>query len=241
LSPEPEPAPESVSSLPVSVKEEPMQEEEEKVEESVTSTNTETKPEVTSSLMETADHVEEEKPGESETPVEEVDVEMKEPETTTKDSEESVSTETELKLDTEVEKKDEADSVLESKLEDTETEDKENSAANLERSLDGNAVSDTAPNFVAPTKSAGASIRINLTSSIEPDKTFERRESVVSNASDADSTSNPSENSDLDPEAIIQPTKYENAETKPKLAGRKLVEMPMMEKGSDVSGLCSIM
>ena len=195
---------------------------------------------MTSSPMETADRVEEAQLVKTEAPETEVDVEMKDPVTTTA-AEDIVNTETELKVDSEIKTELETDSGLEPKPEESETEDKENSAANLERSLDGSAVSDTAPNFVAPTKSAGASIRINLTSTIEPGKTLERRESVVSNASDADSTSNPSENSDLDPEGIVQPPKYESAEPKPKLVGRKLVEMPMKDKGSDVSGLCSIM
>ena len=124
----------------------------------------------------------------------------------------------------------------------TEEDDKENDTTNLEKSLDGSGVTDTAPNFVAPNKLTAASIRINLTSQIDQDKTLERRESVVSNSSDADSSVVASEEtSEMDPEAFVQPPKFADAETKPKLVGRKFVEMPPQMKGVDTSGLCSIM
>ena len=46
---------------------------------------------------------------------------------------------------------------------------------------------------------------------------------------------------EFDPDAIIQAAKPEHADMKPKLSGRKLVEMPMQRKGGELSSLCSIM
>ena len=112
----------------------------------------------------------------------------------------------------------------------------------LDKSLDDHAVSDTAPSFTAPAKLAGPSIRINLMNPVESGKTLERRESVISNSSDADSSAAvPDENSKYDPDCIIQPPKHENPEPKPKLVGRKLQDFPVQVRGSDTSGLCSIM
>jgi hypothetical protein len=120
---------------------------------------------------------------------------------------------------------------------------KENDSSNLEKSLDGSGVTDTAPNFVAPNKLTAAAIRINLTSAIEQGKTLERRESVVSNSSDVDSSTVAAsdENSEMDVEGVVQPPKFADAETKPKLVDRKFVVMPPQMKGVDTSGLCSIM
>ena len=112
----------------------------------------------------------------------------------------------------------------------------------LDKSLDDHAVSDTAPSFTAPAKLAGPSIRINLMNPVESGKTLERRESVISNSSDADSSAAvPDENSKYDQDCIIQPPKHENPEPKPKLVGRKLQDFPVQVRGSDTSGLCSIM
>ena len=213
----------------MTVKPEPVEaEEEEKVVQDDSAV-------VTSSTMETDHPVKTEVEEQQEEVVvktePETDVEMKEVvETTPAETAEEPKTETEDEPKPEVEAE-------ESKPE-TESEDKENSSTNHERSLDGNALSDA---FVAPSKLTSTSIRINLTSSIESGKTLERRESVVSNSSDAESGSNPSENSDMDPEGIVQPPKFEAAEPKPKLVGRKLVEMPPQMKGTDTSGLCCIM
>ncbi len=189
---------------------------------------------VTSSEVETGHLVKTEVEGDQEEVVvktePETDVEMKEVVAAPAESGEETNVETEDHPKPEIE--------CEEPKPETESEDKENSSTNLERSLDGNVLSDA---FVAPSKLTSASIRINLTSSIESGKTLERRESVVSNSSDAETGSNPSENSEMDPEGIIQPPKFEAAEPKPKLVGRKLVEMPPQMKGTDTSGLCSIM
>lgn len=140
-------------------------------------------------------------------------------------------------LDLEPELKPEAEPGEESKPEVTEEQKPE-----LDQSLDDNAVSNAAPSFVAPAKLVGPSIRINLMNPVESAKTLERRESIVSNSSDADSSVvMPDENSDLDPDCIIQPPKHENAGPKPKLVDRKLQEIPRKVKGQDISGLCSIM
>ena len=53
------------------------------------------------------------------------------------------------------------------------------------------------------------------------------------------------EESEYDVDCIIQEKSKEEEEDpfrhKPRLKGRKLVEIPKTEKGSDLSGLCSIM
>ncbi len=142
----------------------------------------------------------------------------------------------EMKSVDESDAKPEADSGPESKPE-TEEESK-----NLhDKSLDDRAVTDAAPDFVAPSKLVGASIRINLTSQVESGKTLERRESTVSNNSDAESTSaTTDENSELDPDCITQTPKEVNA-PKPMLADRKLTVLPPQNRGTETSSLCSIM
>ena len=53
------------------------------------------------------------------------------------------------------------------------------------------------------------------------------------------------EESEFDPESIIQERSSEDIENpfrnKPKLKGRKLTEFPPRDEGRDLSGLCSIM
>ncbi len=207
----------------MTIKPEPVEAEEEKADDStVVASSTETDHPVKTESEEQEEVVVKTEP--------ETDVEMKAVESSVAEGGEEPKTETEDEPKQEVEG--------EEPKPETESEDKENSSTNLERSLDGNVLSDA---FVAPSKLTSASIRINLTSSIESGKTLERRESIVSNSSDVESGTNPSENSEMDSEGIIQPPKFEAAEPKPKLAGRKLVEMPPQMKGTDISGLCCIM
>jgi hypothetical protein len=94
------------------------------------------------------------------------DVAMQEADTgvTPKSEPEAVSeAETKPETDIKAETKPETDVEVEAKPEDPEAT---ASDAGLDKSLDGNAISDAAPSFVAPTKLAGASIRINLTSQV---------------------------------------------------------------------------
>lgn len=76
-------------------------------------------------------------------------------------------------------------------------------------------------------------IKINITSQVE----LERRESIVSNQSDKESV----ENSEFDPEAIVQEAKLDLDVLKPKLKDRKFTELPPQNRGQELSGLCSIM
>ncbi|XP_059080706.1 uncharacterized protein LOC131878647 [Tigriopus californicus] len=76
-------------------------------------------------------------------------------------------------------------------------------------------------------------IRINITSQVD----LERRESVVSNHSDKESA----ENSEFDPEAIVQEAKLNLDVLKPKLKDRKFTELPPQNRGQELSGLCLIM
>jgi hypothetical protein len=113
----------------------------------------------------------------------------------------------------------------------------------LERSLDENALPEVSSAFTAPTLTITSSIKINLTTSVEPPKTIEHSESVISNSSDLEgnlsqATDHVEEDSEFDIDAIIQKVERE---TKPKLKDRKLRELPMQQKGQDLSGLCSIM
>ena len=76
-------------------------------------------------------------------------------------------------------------------------------------------------------------IKFNITSKID----LERRESVVSSQSE-------SEDSEFDPDGVIQESKLtaeEKEAQKPKFKGKNFVVMPPQNKDTDVSGLCSIM
>lgn len=97
--------------------------------------------------------------------------------------------------------------------------------------------------FAAPSLTVTTSIKINLTTTVEPSRTIEHSESIISNSSDLDgnlSVANEiaEEDSEFDVDAIVQKVERD---PKPKLKDRKLRELPMQQKGQDLSGLCSIM
>ena len=83
-------------------------------------------------------------------------------------------------------------------------------------------------------KPAAGGIRITITSQVEK---LERRESMISTSSQADSV----EESEFDPDAVVQEKKESQEDLKPRLKGKKLTEFPMQSKDSELSGLCSIM
>jgi hypothetical protein len=68
---------------------------------------------------------------------------------------------------------------------------------------------------------------------------LERLDSARS-ISESDDGENEKE-TEFDPDAIVQPPIPEQLDLKPKLIGRRLVEMPMQNKGGELSSLCSIM
>ena len=77
------------------------------------------------------------------------------------------------------------------------------------------------------------SIKINITT-----PQVERAQRLDSTSEEAAPVK---EESEYDPDAIIQEAKPEQLELKPRLKDKKLVLMPPQNKGSDLSGLCSIM
>ena len=108
-------------------------------------------------------------------------------------------------------------------------------------SLDGNVeMTNKQP---APAPQAGIKIKINLfnkaSSSIS--STAQLVTPQISSQPDAGSTPCPANVPDNSSKLLI-PTSDENALTyKPRLAGRKLTVLPLMTKGVETSGLCSIM
>lgn len=76
-------------------------------------------------------------------------------------------------------------------------------------------------------------IKLSITSQVEP---LERRESVLSQSEEEDTT-------EFDSEAIVVPPRplEEREAAKPKLQGRKLTNYPPLNKDSELSGLCALM
>ena len=109
------------------------------------------------------------------------------------------------------------------------------------KSLDGNTVM-TIPTSSGLGSNISGGIRINIlpTQQSKGAKSeLERQESTrsVSESDDGESE----KGAEFDPDSIVQPSIPEHADLKPKLKGRKLVEMPMQRKGGELSSLCSIM
>jgi hypothetical protein len=109
------------------------------------------------------------------------------------------------------------------------------------KSLDGNTV------MAIPTSSGLGSnltggIRINILPTQQSKGTHSELERQESTRSVSESDDGESEKGvEFDPDSIVQPSIPEHADLKPKLKGRKLVEMPMQRKGDELSSLCSIM
>merc|ERR1719242_364377 len=87
--------------------------------------------------------------------------------------------------------------------------------------------------LAVPVVPAKVNISMKLTSSVP----VERRESVLSQPSDSEETS------EFDADAVIVPAKTQEEldAAKPRLRGKKFTVMPPMTKDNDLSGLCSIM
>ena len=75
---------------------------------------------------------------------------------------------------------------------------------------------------------------------------LERRESMISNQSEGERSSSSGAGgggaeSEFDADAIVQEARPELEDYKPKLKGRKFDVLPMQNKDTELSSLCSIM
>lgn len=97
----------------------------------------------------------------------------------------------------------------------------------------------TAPLTSGLGSSLTGGIRINIRPNDASKQDIDRKEisRSVSESDDGESE----RGAEFDQDAIVQAAKPEHADLKPKLKDRKLVEMPMQKKGSELSSLCSIM
>ena len=115
----------------------------------------------------------------------------------------------------------------------------QNDPANLvNKSLDGNTLM-AAPIIPGIGSNLGGGIKINIRPNDAAKEESEKRE-MSRSVSESDDCEN-EKGAEFDQDSIIQHAKSEQAELKPKLKGRKLVEMPMQRKGGELSSLCSIM
>ena len=115
-----------------------------------------------------------------------------------------------------------------------------NSTTPMDKSLDGNSLM-TAPSSSGLGSNLSGGIRINMLPQEAMSK-IERSESIRSTSESEDGEGDvATRDSDFDPDAIVQPAIPEHLDLKPKLKGRKMVDMPMQRKDDELSGLCSIM
>ena len=118
------------------------------------------------------------------------------------------------------------------------TDDKKDSLNLLNKSLDGNTLmARPIISGIGSSLSGGIKINIRPTDVSNPEPVKREISRSVSESDDGESE----KGVEFDPDAIIQAAKPEHADMKPKLSGRKLVEMPMQRKGGELSSLCSIM
>ena len=150
--------------------------------------------------------------------------------------------ETEIEMETEVktEAPDQSEEIDESTsaiVKDI-TDDKKDSLNLLNKSLDGNTLmARPIISGIGSSLSGGIKINIRPTDVSNPEPVKREISRSVSESDDGESE----KGVEFDPDAIIQAAKPEHADMKPKLSGRKLVEMPMQRKGGELSSLCSIM
>ena len=93
-----------------------------------------------------------------------------------------------------------------------------------------------APQFVPPSHPVG--IKINITQNIERQHSVQSEDSSSASEKKEEGAGDQSE---FDPDAIVQEASEEDLEVKPKMRGRKFEEIPMQMRDKELSGLCSIM
>lgn len=138
-----------------------------------------------------------------------------------------------------IEASSEADAVKEPLPDDKKDMEDENDSINLvNKSLDGNTLM-AAPIIAAIGSNLSGGIKINIRPN-DPAKEESGKRDISRSVSESDDGEN-EKGAEFDPDSIIQPAKPEHEELKPKLKGRKLVDMPMQRKGGELSSLCAIM
>ena len=138
-----------------------------------------------------------------------------------------------------IEASSEADAVKEPLPDDKKDMEDENDSINLvNKSLDGNTLM-AAPIIAAIGSNLSGGIKINIRPN-DPAKEESGKRDISRTVSESDDGEN-EKGAEFDPDSIIQPAKPEHEELKPKLKGRKLVDMPMQRKGGELSSLCAIM
>ena len=140
---------------------------------------------------------------------------------------------------TKIEASSEADAVKEAVSDDQkDMEDKNDSINLVNKSLDGNTLM-AAPIIPAIGSNLSGGIKINIRPNDAAKEESGKRE-ISRSVSESDDGEN-EKGAEFDQDSIIQPAKPEHEELKPKLKGRKLVDMPMQRKGGELSSLCAIM
>ena len=117
-------------------------------------------------------------------------------------------------------------------------EDKNDSVNLVNKSLDGNTLM-AAPIIAGIGSNLSGGIKINIRPNDAAKEESGKRD-ISRSISESDDGEN-EKGAEFDPDSIIQPAKPEHEELKPKLKGRKLVDMPMQRKGGELSSLCAIM
>ena len=123
----------------------------------------------------------------------------------------------------------------------TEGDNKTYTNAPLNKSLDGNTLM-TAPTSSGLGSNLSGGIRINILPNIPSQKNTpetERNENARSVSESDDGEFD--KGAEFDPDAIVQDASPEQVDSKPKLKGRTMAELPMQRKGGELSSLCSIM
>ena len=176
---------------------------------------------------------------ESETPVKDEPVETSIKEESAESAPEAQSSETEPSTGV---KKEETEAAPEEEVPELKTEEDagelkdEKDAADFSLNDDGAANEQVAVNISAPAVTGG--IKINITSKVEVTKpALDRQESTASGGTVGPAEDDP----EFDKDAIIVPRSADWEERKPKMKGKKFQDIPMTNKDSELSGLCSIM